>query len=335
MKILKYSFLIAMILSVMSCSDKDRAFPEYDDLAKGAYGRLLDGPNGILDFEDPAGSGIDFTVEFYDENNGANVEKYEWTVEFPGFGPAQIASKSKGDFTPSATGLPGTTISFSYQDVLDALGMTLDDIVLGEQYTFIGTITKTDGSTFSATNTGGNVQSSSPFSGFFSFRRGIENLPCIHALSGVFDITSKATNQMAGIGWDDCGAEWSGQMTWVAEHDETAFGAGVYNVFTTDSDIGVQLNDFSFGSYYACYGVTDNGGMTNGTDGTVGNVRLNFDCNKGFFTGSSQWGEVYSLSNVVVNGPELKFNWTNDYGEGGEVTLTRRDGKNWPSDMRS
>ena len=337
MKLIKYTFLLAVIFSIVSCSDKDRSFTEFDDLEKGAYGRLIDGPNGILDFEDPAGSGLEFSVEFYDENDGQNVDKYEWTVEFPGFAPAMIASKSKSDFSPSSTGtgLPGTTISFTFQDVLDALGMTLDDIVLGEQYTFIGTLTKSDGSVYSASNTGGNVISSSPFSGFFSFRKGIDNLPCIHTLSGVFDVKSKATDQMAGIGWDGCGSEWSGQMTWTAEHDESEFGAGVYNLFTTDPDLGVQFNDFAFGSFYPCYGADAESAMPNGTDGTAGSLRLNFDCNKGFFTGASQWGEIYELTNMEATGADLKFNWTNDYGEGGEVTLTRRDGSNWPIDMRS
>jgi hypothetical protein len=52
--------------------------------------------------------------------------------------------------------------------------------------------------------------------------------------------------------------------------------------------------------------------------------------NKLSFTGASQWGEVFSISNVSVTDGVLSFNWTNDYGEGAHVALTRTDGEVWP-----
>ena len=326
--------LFSFAVLFFSC-EKDKAFTEFNDLEKGAYARVLDGPNGILDFEDPSGSGIDFEVEFYDENEGQNAASYNWEASFPGFGPATVASTS-APYSTNANGYPGTSISFTFQDVLDALGMTLDDIILGEQFSFIGTLTTTNGQTFTNTNTGGNVVSSAPYSAFFSFKKGVENLPCIHKLSGTFDAVVKVTDQGAGIGWDGCGGnEWTGTVRWEAVHNEDEFGAGLYNIYTTDEVLGVEYNDASFGAYYACYGSTSDSSLPNGTDGAEGDVQINFDCNKGFFSGSSQWGEAYMLLDMEANGAELKFKWTNDYGEGAEVTLTRTDGQNWPDDMRS
>ncbi len=47
------------------------------------------------------------------------------------------------------------------------------------------------------------------------------------------------------------------------------------------------------------------------------------------FSGASQWGEVYSISDVVMEGTKLYFQWTNDYGEGAVVELVRQDGQLW------
>ena len=47
------------------------------------------------------------------------------------------------------------------------------------------------------------------------------------------------------------------------------------------------------------------------------------------FSGSSQWGEVFSISDVLMDSTQLYFQWTNDYGEGAAVELIRQDGQLW------
>ena len=61
-----------------------------------------------------------------------------------------------------------------------------------------------------------------------------------------------------------------------------------------------------------------------------GYLKLRDIDNKLSITGLSQWDEAYTIENVVVNGPLLTFKWTNDYGEGAEIELTRDDGTDWP-----
>ena len=43
--------LLVGALTIFSCKEKDRAFPEFDDVEKGAYPRLVEGVFGDLDYE--------------------------------------------------------------------------------------------------------------------------------------------------------------------------------------------------------------------------------------------------------------------------------------------
>lgn len=327
----KYFNLICCfsLLFLVSC-EKDRVFIEYDDLQKGAYARLIDGVNGEFDFLDIDNSGVDFTVEFYDENNGNNVESYAWTVNYLGSGPIPLASYDKSQFTPSPDGLPSVSIGFTFTQVLNALGITSNDLVGGTFFDLQATITKTDGSKFTVSNTGSNVVSSSPFGALFSIRGSLVNVPCKSDLNGTYDATATVTNQEAGIGWDGCdGNTWSGTVIFEGSHDPTVFGTGIYTMFTINGN-GDKVEDASMGVYYGCY----TGSLTDPTTLPLGDVRLNVDCGAMFFTGSSQWGEAYTVESVTVDGEILLLAWTNDYGEGGSVRMTRTDGTNWPTDLK-
>ena len=88
---------------------------------------------------------------------------------------------------------------------------------------------------------------------------------------------------------------------------------------------GDEFEDMSFGNFYACYGSTAQGSMPN-SDSAMPALTLVDACNVLSFKGSSQWGEVYSFSEITVNGSSLTLGWTNDYGEGGSTVITRDDG---------
>jgi len=142
-------------------------------------------------------------------------------------------------------------------------------------------------------------------------------------ISGICDAITSSTNQMAGIGWDDCISLYEGTIEFEAVDGNN------YNVYSVNES-GMKLNDMSFGSFYTCYEVDDQGSMPNGANppSLFFNVSENGVLS---FSGSSQWGEVYSLDNVVMDGPQLNFTWENDYGEGGQVGLVRQDDQNWES----
>lgn len=146
---------------------------------------------------------------------------------------------------------------------------------------------------------------------------------CPSELSGTFDAVATSLSQGAGIGWDNCdGVTWSGTVEIEAVSD------GVYNVYTNGLNGDVRFLDLSFGAYYACYESAAE------TSLPAGNLMLQDVCNKLSFIGASQWGEVYSFTKVEPNGKDLRLGWSNDYGEGGEVVLTRTDGNSWSSDLR-
>lgn len=152
------------------------------------------------------------------------------------------------------------------------------------------------------------------------------------ALAGVFDCVTTVTSQGAGIGWDQCGDDavtWEGTVEWVRNQTDPN-ADGNYTVLTTAAS-GENFDDTSHGAYYACYGTDAQGNLPN--TGTAGDLFVSDVDGVISIPGASQWGEVFSVSNLSVNGGVLTFNWTNDYGEGALVQLTRTDGADWPADL--
>lgn len=146
---------------------------------------------------------------------------------------------------------------------------------------------------------------------------------CVCYEGGLFNATVTVTGQDAGIGWDDCdGVTWTGSVEWIEDEDNP----GTYISYSTGPD-GNFLNDMSMGAYYACY---ENDGDQDALP--LGDLRIVWDCNTFEIVGASQWGEIYSVTDIVIEGNTLSFSWTNDYGEGAMVTLVRKDGNEWIDD---
>ncbi|MEZ4933457.1 MAG: hypothetical protein R2788_15220 [Saprospiraceae bacterium] len=86
-------------------------------------------------------------------------------------------------------------------------------------------------------------------------------------------------------------------------------GAGVY-----------VFDDWSFGTYDACYGGFSGWGTLQMTD----------VCNRIQITGTDSFGDSWEFEISEVNGADWNFTYSNTYGEFGVVTLTRTDGSDWP-----
>ncbi len=142
-------------------------------------------------------------------------------------------------------------------------------------------------------------------------------------ISGFCDAFTTSTDQGVGIGWDNCGGN-----TWEGEISFEFIDGNLYNVYSVSPE-GQTFNDLSFGAFYACYETESQNSMPN-SDALNPTLFFNVDdFGQLSFSGSSQWGEVYSISNIEMDGAELNFNWTNDYGEGAMVRLERQDGQIW------
>lgn len=310
MKKLQFGLLAALLLMFTACEEKERAFPEFgdDDVETGAFARMIDGVNGIFDFFDPAGSEIDFTVEFYDLNEGRDVAAYNWTATHinnaggDNTGPVDILAIPSSSFGTSEFGLPSTTVSFTLEQALTTLGLTTDDINGGDAIRFEATIVMNDGRTFSRANTGANVISGGSYRGTFLVD---QSIICPSDLGGTYSVTSTAS-----LPWPySCpggGAPWTGETTF------TEVAEGIY-----------EVPDFSFGAYYSCSG-NENNTLPGGS------LQIQDACGIIAPIGASRWGEVYTFSEVSVNGADLTIVWSNDYGEAGTSVISRTDGSEWP-----
>lgn len=99
-------------------------------------------------------------------------------------------------------------------------------------------------------------------------------------------------------------------------------GTGTLGTTTTTGSYTVP--DVSYGVYAAVYGDTP----------AVG-CRFSDACNFVSFTGSDQYGDVYSFELVSVTATALTFKWGNGYGDRATTTMTRTDAKTWPLTLTS
>lgn len=327
MQKIKYSiYSLFLVMLAFSCADEPLPFDTFDEYAKGGFARLLDSDNGTFFFTDPDNSSFTFDVEYFSENNGGEIASHEWFVRHRNNVDGTVtdpvlmtASQSSSFGTNDKSGLPSASFAFSLNDAMTAMGLTIDDMNGGDDIIFDGYIVMNDGRRFGPDNTGGSVQGGAGFDGIFRF---IKPLLCDSKLAGTYQAVATNTNQGAGIGWDDCdGNTWEGEITFVL------IGDGEYTVTTTNN--GLELDDLSFGNFYACYGSDAQGSMPN-ADPAMRTLTFVDACNQLSFRGSSQWGEVYEFTEVTVNGAELTLGWINDYGEGGVTVITRDEG-NWPN----
>ena len=320
----KHFFKIGIVLGILvflGACEEDRVFPEYATLEHGAYPRLLGYTSPLgkdYNYTEWETSVVSFSVEFYDDENGQTVDTYTWTASHAPTGKtAQIASKDRSQFgVNSENGRPTAEFSFALSDVLNALGLTIDDVGPGGAIDFYATLTTNRGQTFDRFNTNSVTQGQPAFRALFQFK---SNLVCPSDLAGTFDAHTQAQSVWAGT---PCNSTWDGTVIWVST------GAGIYHIKTVIN--GAELWDMSMGSYTACYGADSEGSMPNGAGGMAGNLRITDACGKMAYSGASQWGETYVINNLVVNGNQLTIDWTNSYGESAVTTLTRTDGKDWP-----
>ncbi|MEM9820581.1 MAG: hypothetical protein AAF985_05895 [Bacteroidota bacterium] len=318
-------FIIALLMG--SCADEPLPFEVYDDLEKGAFARILENNGANYFLTDIPGSVYEFTVEFYDENDGNNVASFDWTVRHRDnvnggatTTPVTMQSVAASAFGRDATsGLPTATYSFSLADALSAMGLTENDVNGGDDIIFDGTIVMNDGRTFGPDNSGPAIQGGAGFDGFF---RLVRPLLCVSELAGTYDVSTESTETGPLSGWT------SGNVaTGTVRFDQT--DDGEYDIYYSAEGTNVEFLDLSFGTYFAGYGydATDTSNQGNLPNG---NVKVVDACNNLSFKGTSQWSEAYAFNSITVNGAVLTIDWVNDFGEGGITTITRTDGTDWP-----
>ncbi|RZJ75045.1 MAG: hypothetical protein EOO45_06835 [Flavobacterium sp.] len=93
----------------------------------------------------------------------------------------------------------------------------------------------------------------------------------------------------------------------------------------TESNTGMfNFPDLSYGHY---------GVVWNDSAASNGNVGVQWTCNGLVAFGADQYDDPFTYTIVSVEGPVLVFTWSNTYGDGGTVTLTRDGGADWPEGL--
>ena len=310
MKNLKKLFLslFVTVAAVVSCGDPDLPFEEYGTMTTGGYARLMS-QTGEFNFFDQAGSKVTLEVEYYDKNKGKDIASYAISVEYMDTktkGAKDVAKKAMATidasaFTTNSDGYLSSTIEIGFAATMTLLGQGAADIDGGSKYRYHMVLTMKDGTTYDAATTDSNLESSSPFSALF--QKDI-SIVCPSDLAGTFSSTGQAK---AGANWPGAGQATSGNFEWTSTPEGNLYP--------------VKGGDFSYGAYKAV-------GYSSVPAGTLKNQDA---CGVLSSVGSSQWGEVYAFAAVTRQADKkvMYIDWSNDYGEAGEVYLTRSD-KDWP-----
>ena len=260
-------------------------------------------------FFDQAGSKVTLEVEYYDKNKGKDIASYAISVEYMDTktkGAKNVAKKAMATidasaFTTNSDGYLSSTIEIGFAATMTLLGQGAADIDGGSKYRYHMVLTMKDGTTYDAATTDSNLESSSPFSALF--QKDI-SIVCPSDLAGTFSSTGQAK---AGANWPGAGQATSGNFEWTSTPEGNLYP--------------VKGGDFSYGAYKAV-------GYSSVPAGTLKNQDA---CGVLSSVGSSQWGEVYAFAAVTRQADKkvMYIDWSNDYGEAGEVYLTRSD-KDWP-----
>ncbi len=174
-----FSAMLAIAALTASCKTEmiDRVAP-ITDLENGAYMRTISiNPSSQQISAGNAASQISYEIEAVDNQNGALLQSYDLQVRFvdrtPANGTNNVAYRNFRSIPASAftrnaaSGLPRHTMVVRLSEVLQTLGLQVNQVAATDQIEIDATIRLTNGRAFNARNTGvnitGGVYYNSPF----------------------------------------------------------------------------------------------------------------------------------------------------------------------------
>lgn len=289
--------LAVVFLFSIACEDEDRLpIVTLATVEKGAYPRLIDETDKLINLFDISGSSYTYNIEMVDIEGGTLVAEYILEAEFDdnnsdngddSAGPVEYLRISSSEFKPGENGfLQAPTITITGPEALAAFGLSEDQVLAGDNFVFRGRIILSDGREFSQTNSSATVVGPA-FRGHFNF-----TLPanCPSDVTGTYSFVT--TDVWCGA-WD--GTPLTGTVDIVSQ------GGGVYN-----------FSDWSFGAYGPCYGSTANQpGLT-----------FSEVCAEVSFTGfTDSFGDTWTY-NASIDGEEWTIAWENTYSESATSVIT-------------
>lgn len=174
-------FLIALTFTTFSCSDSSNHIIDVllDTYTTGAFIRTLDIISDELDLNDTS-SFMEIVVEEQDEEFGGLLESLEIMITFvdrsdPDNNTVEVLGRTylPSDFTTNPdSGLPMTTLMFTYDELLNITGADQSIIAHNDQMDLRLVLNLTDGRSFTNTDVNGNVSAGLFFQAamFFSIK---------------------------------------------------------------------------------------------------------------------------------------------------------------------
>ncbi len=168
-KIINKFILIVLAVSTFSCSDANNAiYDVFDGVEYGAIIRTLNTGNQNFNLFDLSSS-WDITIETQDEKFGALLSQ---VVVYVGYtdnkddgndnNRAEVVLNTipASEFTTRANGLPTTSLMYTLNDMVTALGLASGQYNGGDTFNIRLEVVLTDGRTFSAADGSGSLQGS-------------------------------------------------------------------------------------------------------------------------------------------------------------------------------
>ena len=129
---------IILIIAVMTACDTAGGIDSFSNGTNGALASWVTPPQGSLIISDPT-TGLDFEVEFVDEDGGNTVDSWTLTVTDAVTVGTVFTQTS---FSENANGNQGFSETITLTDIASALGATVDSFEEGDEFIFSSTLTR-------------------------------------------------------------------------------------------------------------------------------------------------------------------------------------------------
>lgn len=292
--------LIFMMLGLIACeNDGGDSVIETSNGALPDFS-LVEGSSDFIDLTSFDDLMLQFTVDVgIGTPESFDLKAFYLTAAGDLYGPATL-DENVTTF-PKEYAISGADIINAFPEL-----NSVDDVQVGDVFKLFTGFTFSDGSSFDILNENGEANYYAPdFDAFPMFTAKLDYVvSCESDLEGTHSFVS--TNLQAAYGYGCPSGEVTGTVVWTAQ------GGGTY-----------LTSDLGFGQYESsCW---------NDTPATSGGATFTEVCGEIISGGTDQYGLTYIWVITGVNGSELSMSWSNDYGDSGDVVITREGGADWPA----
>ena len=182
----KIGTLLLLVAVVVSCkSSLENPRLEEQKFATGGYMRIVTpypfgNGTAMVSLANLTGTKLEVLHEAVTPDKGSQFSSYDLVIRFvdktAANGTNNVADKTLRSIAASTftkdpqTNYPRATMTVTGQEALTAIGLTPDEMAVGDYFEVRGTMKLSDGRTFSETNTGSNILGGAFYSSPFLYR---------------------------------------------------------------------------------------------------------------------------------------------------------------------